>query len=354
LKSTSANTLKESLAQVAGNPLRMVRLAHMLVAVKQEPAKARELCTQALALAPDDPEVATLAAEVLCADIPTWHFSLVRDTARNAAYDAALRRAVRPGSRVLDIGAGARGHHGQKAGAAHVVTCEANPVVAERTAAIVAHNGFADRIKVIAKNSNALEIGVDLDEPVDILVSEIIADNLLGEYVLPTMERAVPRLLKPGATIIPARGALRMALAQDCKTSRHRIVNMDVTDGFDLSPFNTLAPYAYPLWVGDKHLALRGQPADLFAFDFRTGGPYPPGRGKITLTADGPANGVVQWIALDLDGVTQHENRPTPGDWSSWSTWFFPFPAQGQIGAGDSVTVSGSHDRINVRTWFER
>jgi hypothetical protein len=63
---------------------------------------------------------------------------------------------------------------------------------------------------------------------------------------------------------------------------------------------------------------------------------------------------VVQWIALDLDGVTQHENRPTPGDWSSWSTWFFPFPAQGQIGAGDSVTVSGSHDRINVRTWFER
>jgi protein arginine N-methyltransferase 7 len=242
LKSTSANTLKESLAQVAGNPLRMVRLAHMLVAVKQEPAKARELCTQALALAPDDPEVATLAAEVLCADIPTWHFSLVRDTARNAAYDAALRRAVRPGSRVLDIGAGTGllAMMAARAGAAHVVTCEANPVVAERTAAIVAHNGFADRIKVIAKNSNALEIGVDIDEPVDILVSEIIADNLLGEYVLPTMERAVPRLLKPGATIIPARGALRMALAQDCKTSRHRIVNMDVTDGFDLSPFNTL------------------------------------------------------------------------------------------------------------------
>lgn len=351
-----SDSLNELLAEVAGQPLRMVRLAHMLVAVKQEPAKARQLCSEALALAPDDPEVAILASEVLCADIPTWHFSLVRDDARNAAYDAALRRAVKPGSRVLDIGAGTGllAMMAARAGAAEVITCETNAVVAARTAEIVARNGFADRIRVIAKSSNALEIGVDFDEPVDVLVSEIIADNLLGEYVLPTMERALPRLIKPGATIIPARGAIRMALAEDRKAERRRMVRMDHAAGFDVSPFNSLAPSAYPVWVGDDQLALRGEPADLFAFDFRSGGPYLPARGKIDLAAEsGPANGVVQWIALDLDGVTQHENRPSPGNWSSWSAWFYPLPGQSRIGAGERVTVCGSHDRVNVRVWFE-
>src|SRR5205807_9885921 len=38
--------------------------------------------------------------------IPPWHFVMMNDGARNAAYDAAIRRAA-AGKRVLDIGTGA-------------------------------------------------------------------------------------------------------------------------------------------------------------------------------------------------------------------------------------------------------
>src|SRR5689334_12971772 len=54
--------------------------------------------------APDDLEATMLASEVLSAGTPRWHFKLVRDHARNRAFDAALRRAIKPGMRVLDIG----------------------------------------------------------------------------------------------------------------------------------------------------------------------------------------------------------------------------------------------------------
>ncbi len=68
--------------------------------------RAYSLARQAQALAPDDPEVASLAGPAIAWSVPPWHFAIVRDEARNAAYDSALRRAVRPETRVLDIGAG--------------------------------------------------------------------------------------------------------------------------------------------------------------------------------------------------------------------------------------------------------
>ena len=38
--------------------------------------------------------------------VPTWHFAMMNDATRNAAYDEAIRR-VAPGRAVLDIGTGA-------------------------------------------------------------------------------------------------------------------------------------------------------------------------------------------------------------------------------------------------------
>ena len=55
---------------------------------------------------------------------PAWHFPMVADGPRNAAYDQALRRAA-PGRRVLDIGSGSGllAMMAARAGAVSVDTC---------------------------------------------------------------------------------------------------------------------------------------------------------------------------------------------------------------------------------------
>ena len=57
--------------------------------------RALSLCHKALALAPTDAELVGHANRFLSRDLPAWHFSIACDDVRNAAYDAALRRAVR-------------------------------------------------------------------------------------------------------------------------------------------------------------------------------------------------------------------------------------------------------------------
>lgn len=168
--------------------------------------------------------------------VPQWHFSLLQDHARNAAYDAALRRAVTPTSRVLEIGTGTGllAMMAARAGAAAVITYEVVPAIAEKAAEIVAHNGYGDRVRVIAKHSDKLDAEADMGGRADILVSEIISNNFLSEAVLPAHERAVRDLLKPGGRVIPPRGKVRIALAHDSREPR----SLTNIEGFDLSAFN--------------------------------------------------------------------------------------------------------------------
>jgi type III protein arginine methyltransferase len=337
------------IAAVDGHPLRMAWLAHRLL-TKGRPAKARELCARALALAPGEPEIATIGNEIFCDGVPEWHASIANDLPRNAAYDAALRRAIKPGDRVLEIGTGSGilAMMAARAGAAEVVTCEMNPVVAERATQIIAQNGYADRVRVIAKHSDALRLGVDLSRRADILVSEIIGPTLLGENVLPVMDMVAHRLLRDGGTVIPSHGSVRVALADYALAEKRR---MGMIDGFDLSAFNGILPPDFPLGVGNRRLTLRSAAADLFTFDFQAEIPE-SGRASITLRAQGgTANGIVQWIRLQMDDVTVYENQPNLAATSSWDTIFHPLAVGHEAKADQDVAVHGSHDINSVRIW---
>src|SRR5579872_5650896 len=135
--------------KVAGNPAAMLGLARWLMQDGQA-ARAFDMCRAALALAPQDRKLAAQAKALVNATVPPWHFKIIRDARRNGAYDAALRRAVFPGARVLDIGTGSGllAMMAARAGAAEVVACEVNPVIAEQAREIVRQNGYADRVRV--------------------------------------------------------------------------------------------------------------------------------------------------------------------------------------------------------------
>ena len=332
------------------NASALATLAQQLHA-RGEKARAAELCAQALASSPLDGESRRIVAEILSADVPQWHFNIVRDMARNEAYEAALRRVVFPGCKVLEIGTGTGllAMMAARAGAGEVITCESASAIAAAAQEIIERNGYAGRVRVLNKHSNQLDVQADLGGPADILVSEIISDNLLSEGVLPTHEYAIRHLIKPGAKILPARGRVRIALADDDDWERAR---MDWIAGFDLSPFNRLIHPYQDCDVGSGRLVLRSEAADLFNFDFTSGGPYPEATAHITLTAQGSRiNGVAQWIALDMDGLNSYENRPEPGTHSSWQAVFHRFEEPLQIVPGEAVSICARHNRSALRIW---
>ncbi len=130
------------------------------------------------------------------------HAKMLDDEKRTASFQSAVRRLVEPGDVVLDIGTGTGvlAVTAARAGARRVYAVEATPM---STAArrLAETNGVGDRVTVIEAHS----FDVDLPERADVLVSEIIGDDPLGEQILPTFEDARARLLTGEARIIPSR-----------------------------------------------------------------------------------------------------------------------------------------------------
>ena len=348
----SAATLETLLSQVADKPLMMARLAHLLN-TKGQGERARELCTRAIAMAPNDGELRALTAEVFSNSVATWYFPMVHDHGRHAAYEAAMRRAIRPSYHVLEIGTGTGllAMMAARAGAAEVTSCENNPVVAAAARDIIVHNGFADRVRVIVKDVADLEVGADLSDQADVLVWDVLGSNMIGAGALPAVETAVRRLTRAGAPVIPAHGTLRVALAEDRQAHLRR---MQVIEGFDLSAFNRLAAPTYTILVGDERLVLRSEPEDLFCFDFQSGGPFPEARSTTSLTATGGCvNGIVQWIRFNMDGETCYENLPSEGSISTFGAVFHPIAQPLEMMPGTRMTVSGAHDRSSLRIWAD-
>ena len=179
--------------------------------------------------------------QLMMANILTWHFSMVNDAHRNGAYDNAIRAAVARATRklgrppvVLDIGAGTGllGLMAARAGAKHVYSVEANRPLAQVATYVVAMNGHADRVTIIAKMSTELVVGVDLPAKADLLVSEIVDSAILGENMMPTYAHALAQLCTRQVIVLPERASLTGRLVES-GTLRQR---------FQFDPFDAHHP----------------------------------------------------------------------------------------------------------------
>jgi predicted RNA methylase len=312
--------------------------------------RAFELYHEVLESAAEGSAEAASAKRRMILSVPDWHARMMNDTRRNQAYDAAIRRAVTPGMRVLEIGTGAGllAMMAARAGAARVITCEMNPAVAEVAREIVALNGFADRITVLNKHSRDVTLD-DLGGPADLLVSEIVDNCILGEGVLPAHETAVKHLLKPDGQVIPARGTVRAALVDTLTAEASKL---DHIEGFDVRPFRKFINQRNEISSGNRRTRLASEPVDLFRFDLRCREYTPPAETSAALRAlGGPANAVAHWIALELDDVTRYENRPDADFRSCWQIPLVPLAAPIDLQAGQLFTVLASHDRARLTVW---
>jgi Tetratricopeptide repeat/Ribosomal protein L11 methyltransferase (PrmA) len=284
--------------------------------------------------------------------VESWHFAMMNDQRRNAAFEAAIRRAV-PGKNVLEIGTGSGllAMMAARAGARSVTTCERVPRVAERATAVIAANGYTERIHALTKPSTDLVVGYDLAQRAEVLITEIFSSGLLDENVLPTLEDAHERLMAPGAQIVPAAAAALGYLA-----GGDTLIGMlfaRQAAGFDLTKFNdSRAGIFSSIWR--PHEALSDD-VELLRFDFsQREFPVDSRRLTIAATRSGECAGLLMWIRLELDSETVYENRPSPdpGQISHWEHLVYSFPNLVVLEAGDLVELGVRHSRAQIYVDF--
>ncbi|KQN21215.1 hypothetical protein ASE86_14670 [Sphingomonas sp. Leaf33] len=329
---------------LAGSPRAMAMTAAALH-LSGRTEDAVELALAAVAAAPADMIVHQTVRRALNRGVARFHDSMMRDEVRNRAYARAIEAAVRPGMTVLEIGAGSGllAMIAARAGA-RVVTCEAVPAVAATARTIVARNGYADRVRVVAKRSTDLEIGVDLDEPADLLVHEIFGHMLVNEGVTAAVADARARLLKPGAPSVPPRAEIRVALAAFIGQRSPQIGEIE---GFDLSPFGILLPpRGASILDATGRIAPRSEPASLLRMEYDSPAPFGPDRETVRLVSTGGSVDLVaQWMRIDFGGGNMLGTDPfADGQAVSWGAPLFLLPMPIKTTAGDGIDVTVRHD----------
>ena len=301
---------------------------------------------------PDDGLLAELSGLITTHGVPGFHHGMLFDAPRNAAYRAAIERFA-PGRRVLDIGTGSGllAMMAARAGAAQVVACEANPLIAATAREIITANGLADRITVHACHSRQLDRTRDLGGGAELIVSEIFHDNLVGEGVLPSLDHARSELGAPGAVFLPGRASVRVALA-DCSAFDEDGA-IGVVEGFDLGPFNRHVLTTRNIAADSARLMLRSGPAEPFAFDFALDEPPAgPRRAECALVSNGgPVTGVVQWLRLEFADDLAYENAPGASGPSHWTLRYTPLRHPRITLPGDTIAIGGWHDSRTLVLW---
>jgi len=305
---------------------------------------------RAVAIDPGDFESQVLLRNLYTKAVPVWHFPMMNDPARNDAYDRAIRRAVRPGMHVLDIGTGAGllSMMAARAGAARVTTCEMVPEVAAMARRIVDANGFADRITVIPKISTDLVVGADMPDRADLLVSEVLSSELLAENVVETVAHARAQLIKPGAPMIPAAVSVIAALVGGEDLAK--AVSVDRAAGFDISQFNAFSPSVINILMDSSRFEMLTDPVEVFRFDLSKDIPATDAvTHDLPILRAGQAVGMLQWIRLYLDEETVFENQPTlERQVSGWRHMLFTLPHPTAVTAGQTARIEARHARSSI------
>jgi predicted nicotinamide N-methyase len=284
--------------------------------------------------------------------VPPWHFAMMNDAPRNAAYDEAIRRVV-PGRSVLDIGTGAGllAMMAARAGAKSVTSCEQTPWIAAKAREVVAANGLGDRIKLIAKHSTDMRIGQDLSERAEVLVTEVFGTAAINELVIPTVAHAHAQLLRPGATVVPNAASVRAYLAGGPALEGYFFV--DRAAGFTISAFNDFARLRMDLRVNCVPHEVLSDDFEVYRLDLRRP-PLKPEKWAIEVVATrrGRCFGLVQWLRLDvLEGLV-YENRPSPSaPIDGWGHMLYRFSEPIELDVGDRVRLAVQHNRRTLLIW---
>eukprot|EP00041_Stephanoeca_diplocostata_P007330 m.102909 g.102909 ORF g.102909 m.102909 type:complete len:731 (+) comp16829_c0_seq19:419-2611(+) len=340
---------------------------------------------------------------------------MLHDVDRNEKYNAAIVRAVKHhvekhGStpHVLDIGTGTGilAMMAARAGAAPVTACEVFSPMINICSNVVNLNGFQDRITLLNKRSTDIDVMNDLNgRKADIIVSEILDTEFIGEGVISTIQHAIAHLATSDAVIIPATGVVwgmvvESPLLESWHSLSHTVIHTAEADSREMStsPVRVLratdaatGPYslapcgrmvdvqANMLTSGHKtqgtgHLCALSEPTALFSFDFTPAAQVDARRQlrgeerrgiAVPVTHTGAASALLLWwdahLWVDPESQGTISTRPplaeekirdsAPFVWRDhWMQSVYLLPHAVSVAAGTTAGLGAWHDEFSM--WF--
>jgi protein arginine N-methyltransferase 1 len=281
------------------------------------------------------------------------HHQLLQDTVRVLAYQAAIARHSR-GCSVVEIGCGSGilSIFAARAGARRVVAIEESEIasLAER---MFRANGCNGVVELRRANSR----DVELDEPADLLIHEILGSDPFVENLLPSVLDARERLLRPGGRLLPCRVQV-LCLGIEIETKSHRDQAYFLAEaaeaqrlyGVDMTPLLELLAAVDP-----RLLAPPFEDADSKTFkpkvlseecllvdlDLRTDGldrAGKPSEARLRIQSPGILGSLAVYFRAHLDEDIQLANAPF-APLTSWGRRVRPLSGRLAVAPGDEVRL---------------
>ncbi len=259
---------------------------------------------------------------------------MIADPARSTAYAEALRRCVRPGDVVVDLGAGTGAFSllACRLGAGRVYAIESNPAIAiARESAAV--NGFLDRMVLVEMMSTSVE----LPERADVLISDLRGTLPLHEGHLASIIDARTRFLRPGGTQIPIADELWIAPVFD------PIAHGELTDPWSAFGLDMSAAIPYAVNTLQRRSISQddvvAEPKQWATIDYRTV-EHPSVAGSAVWNFERPVeiDGLGLWFkAFIMDDLSYSTSPFEPS--TVYGMVYAPLADRMSIGAGDSLRV---------------
>ena len=263
--------------------------------------------------------------------------SMVADRVRVDAYAEALRKTVRAGSVVVEIGTGPGifAVLACQVGASRVYAIEPSEII-QVAREVATANGYTDKIEFFEEFSNH----VTLPTRADVIVSDL-------RGVLPLLERHIPaivdarrRFLAPGGTLIARKDTLWAAIAEAPKPYGELVDPWDHNAfGQDLSPARRLiVNHVQKVSVDADRLLTVGRLWTTLDYN-RVENPDVRGSLEWRVERAGTGHGLVVWFDADLADGIGFSNAPS-GRETVYGSLFFPWPQPVPLVPCQSVTVN--------------
>ncbi|WOL13263.1 protein arginine N-methyltransferase 7 isoform X2 [Canna indica] len=252
----------------------------------------------------------------------TSYLDMLNDSYRNWAFRAAIEKTIKKPCHVLDIGAGTGLlsmmaactliKYGESS-EARVSACESYLPMGKLMRRVLRENQMEKKVNLFHKRSDELLVDVDLESPADVLVSEILDSELLGEGLIPTLQHAHDMLLVKNPQTVPYRATTYGQLVESPLLLKlHDLFSNEtnISDGIHLTTHSGLErvigikeqQYAMHSNAMSTDIRLLSEPFKIFEFDFWK---RPDSHGEVEMLVkpinNGNVNAVISWWVLQLD-----------------------------------------------------